>query len=118
MKFVPVFSFLVVASVLMGFSMAGLPKPTEQHAKQVQQQFPGITVQQLNQGMELYKTHCKGCHFVKNPIRYSEAVWKQQVPAMVNRINKKGKKFISPEQEALILNYVLALGPYATAKSN
>lgn len=118
MKFVPVFSVLVFAVVLMGFSMAGLPKPTEQHAKQVQQQFPGITVQQLDQGMELYKTHCKGCHFVKNPSRFSEAVWKQQVPAMVNRINKKGKKYISPEQSSLILNYVLVMGPYAKLSAN
>ncbi len=99
----------------MSFTMSRIPKPSEVHVNNAKEKIAGISLEQLNQGMELYAKHCKGCHFLKNPRKYSESEWKLQVPAMVMRINKKGKKKINSEEAQLILNYVLATGPYSIA---
>ena len=58
------------------------------------------------------KKKCSACHELKHPASESERGWKHHVPEMVEKANREGQK-INAEQEQLILQYLLTMGPLA-----
>lgn len=87
----------------------GVPMQTD--ADRVQGKFPGLTLEQLNQGKVLYEANCASCHHLENPSSEPEEEWRSIVPRMVLKANKRSINPITPESEELILRYLIAMGP-------
>lgn len=103
-------SFLILG--LIGLFVACSPKfitPTQLDVDRVQEKFPDYTLANLNLGMNLYQSKCSTCHSAKSPRSLDEAGWKDIVPKMVEKANKKQPR-ISPEEHELILKYLITMG--------
>ncbi len=96
------FVFLSACSVLM--------MPSEADMSWASNKFPGITLDQLKQGETIFEQHCNLCHPYKKPNSRTEDQWKQIVPVMVARVNKKeGKEEIDPAAQQLLLEYLITM---------
>ena len=70
---------------------------------------PVYTAEQLNHGKELYTQHCSTCHNLKKPTSESAKDWKEIVPDMVAKANRKRPNEIDANTEKIILNYLVAM---------
>lgn len=103
--------FLVVATVailLDSCSATKLAIPTQADADRV----PGASLVALQNGRRLYMANCGKCHAIKDPASRTQNKWKEIVPKMVQRVNKKAL-VLSPENEHDILQFVLAYSKQA-----
>ncbi len=72
--------------------------------------FPGATLASLNEGKGHYEQYCRSCHGLKKPTSESEAEWKEIVPDMVKKTNKKaGSEVVDSKKQELILQYVITM---------
>jgi len=63
----------------------------------------------LMQGRTLYETHCGTCHPLKKPSARTAEGWKQIVPPMVAKTNKKaGSEILGEAEKEQILKYLIA----------
>jgi cytochrome c5 len=69
---------------------------------------PEYTLDQFTEGKTLYEANCGKCHALKHPLSESEFAWKEIVPDMVVKANKRGST-LDANQESLILKYVVSL---------
>lgn len=104
----------IVASIafMASCGSAQLASPTETDLERASAANPEITLAELTRGYELYTANCNKCHGLEDPKEYTEEQWRRLVPAMVPKANRKGSN-LTPEDENLILQYVLAMGPNA-----
>src|SRR6478609_2146604 len=70
---------------------------------------PTYTAEQLNHGKELYSQHCASCHNLKKPTSESAKEWKEIVPDMVAKANRKQPNKIDANTEKIILDYLVAM---------
>jgi cytochrome c5 len=90
-------------------AMASTPEETEKaHMDKVLATFPNYTAAEFNDGKMLYEKNCGSCHMLKDPRSESEPAWREIVPDMVNKANRKGSA-IDASQQDLILKYVVSL---------
>lgn len=82
--------------------------PSQSDVDKVKTKYPDYTLAQLNQGKTLYEAHCGTCHALKSPTSEPESEWKEIVPEMTVKANKKGAEIDAAEQE-LILRYVITM---------
>jgi cytochrome c5 len=61
----------------------------------------------LEQGKTIYSEKCIACHKLKNPSNFSKEELEKIVPKMTIMANKRDAN-ITPEEQELILNYLLA----------
>ncbi len=61
---------------------------------------------EILEGKLLYTQNCGSCHGLKKPESEPESEWRRIVPRMVKKVNASSQK-LSPDDEKLILNYVL-----------
>lgn len=97
---------------VMGLLVACSPKfitPMQTDVDRVADKFPGYTLTDLKQGMTLYQTKCSMCHPAKAPRSHNEEQWRDIVPEMVQKANKKETR-ITPEEADAILKYVITMG--------
>ena len=86
------------------------PALTQADADRLSSKYPGLTVEQLNEGKLHFETHCGTCHGLKNPVKWSETQWKSIVPEMSAKANKKAKKeVVDAAIQESILRYVVAV---------
>ncbi len=52
-------------------------QPTEKNLSVMQQKVPGITMEKLNEGMNIYKSHCASCHWLYAPSEHTQAKWEK-----------------------------------------
>ncbi len=71
--------------------------------------FPGYSVDQYNQGMQLYEANCTLCHAAKVPADYTEDQWSKLVPGMSEKANNKKGTSITKADEDLIFKYVVSV---------
>lgn len=109
-----VIKYGVVLSIafLASCGSAQLASPTTSDVERVSAANPDLTLAELTKGYELYSANCNKCHGLEDPKAYTEEEWRRLVPAMVPKANRKGST-LTPSDENLILQYVLAMGPHA-----
>ena len=59
----------------------------------------------LQKGLDLYLSHCGGCHNLYLPTQFTREKWQQELQEMSERAN------ISPEEQLLIRNYLFSKIP-------
>ncbi len=60
----------------------------------------------FTEGKILYAQNCGSCHKLFTPAEITEEQWQINVPIMTRKVNKNEVR-INPDQQELILNYVL-----------
>ena len=102
----PVLSLLAILSACS----AKLMVPTQADADRGTAKFPGVTLAQLTDGKKLYEDNCGTCHALINPKSESEKEWREMVPLMSAKVNKKaGSEVLDAKKQELILQYVLVM---------
>lgn len=76
---------------------------TETDASRANEMFPGTTLADLQKGKLIYDANCGKCHKLHQPDSRSADSWNKIVPPM----SRKAK--LSPEDESLILRYVVTM---------
>lgn len=87
--------------------------PTDADVQRGVDNFPGLTLEDLNQGQQVFQANCNKCHPYKKPGGHSAAEWKEIVPRMVQKANRKTPDSVTPAMEASLLRYVAVM---STAK--
>jgi cytochrome c5 len=76
----------------------------------VKNQFPDVTVAQLETGKSNFEKYCTACHKLKNPKDFTEEQWSKLVPGMSRKANKEaGSEIINQAAQTSILEYVIAM---------
>lgn len=89
---------------------AKLTTLTASDAERGAQQFPGLSLAQLKEGQELFKTKCSQCHPLKNPTSRDEAEWRAVVPRMAAKAEKRAnKQKIDAASQEKILKYLITM---------
>ena len=101
----------VIGFVFLFKSMLLIPLQSEgavSYSKSLTQTTDSTTAMQ--QGKAIYEQNCGHCHHLKKPESHSESKWKEIVPRMVIKANKKAKQtVISTDDEAQLLAYLVAV---------
>jgi hypothetical protein len=80
---------------------ATLPLLTQDDAQRAVRRWPDATLQNLNQGRDLYIDRCSGCHSLHPPDEYSEANWRLEIERMKTRAR------LTESQKELVLRYLI-----------
>jgi cytochrome c5 len=100
---------LIALSGCFGAKKVVEAKSSEESAlSKAQAKFPGYTLEQFEDGKNLYETNCNKCHALKTPKNYSEEEWAKLVPSMSKKANDKKGSDLTEEDQILIYNYVIA----------
>lgn len=106
MKKITVLSLLAILSACS----AKMLVPTQADADRGATKFPGVTLAQLTDGKKLYEENCGNCHALIDPRKESEKEWRNMVPLMSDKVNKKaGSEVLDAKEQDLILQYVLIM---------
>ncbi len=89
---------------------------TQADVDRVSTKFPGYSLADLNEGKMLYEKHCASCHALKPLDSQTEQGWRDVVPPMVVKANKKEGNVLDARGEDLILKYVITMGPAKPGK--
>lgn len=100
---------LVALIILTGCSTTRLLTPTQQDVDRVSNKFAGLTLDELNQGKAIFETNCQTCHGLKNPTSRGEERWRQIVPKMTAKVNKKRNNAINAEDQEKLLRYLITM---------
>lgn len=100
-------SLALLLSVLVACS-AKLAIPTQADADKGAAKFPGYTLSDMNAGKSAFEVNCGKCHGLKKPSSRTEDQWKETVPRMVKKANKKEEKINAKTQED-ILRYLIVM---------
>lgn len=102
---------IILSLAILASCSAKLVKPAQTDADRGSSKFPGLTVEQLHKGNELYNSKCTTCHPAKNPTSWTEEQWRNIVPNMASASKEHGKGEITAAEQDLILKYVITMGP-------
>src|SRR4030095_12554796 len=100
--------YSLILSALFLVACTTTKTATPAQTVQVMEQ-PTYTAEQLNHGKELYTQHCASCHKLKKPTSESPKEWKEIVPEMIAKANKKQPNKIDANTEKVILDYLVAM---------
>jgi hypothetical protein len=98
-----------ILSTLVFFLACGTTKivqPMDADVQRGADNFPTLSLAQLNQGLQVYQTNCSKCHPYKKPASRTAMEWKQIVPRMVDKANSKHGAGIDAAGEEALLRYV------------
>lgn len=102
--------YVVAAVLVLSACSAKLITPTQADADRGAEKYPGVTLEELTKGKELFKEHCGSCHPYKNVTKGTEEQWNKVVPEMVQKVNKKAKQqVLGAAEQDLILKYTLVM---------
>lgn len=87
-----------------------LIEPTQANVTRAEKTFPGVTLQDLQQGKTHFETMCTQCHKVKDPAKRTPTQWNKVVPKMAAKADKSAsKKKIDKATQESILKYLSAM---------
>jgi cytochrome c5 len=110
-------AFIFATALLTACTAAKLMTPAQSDVDRVATKYPGYTLADLNQGKSLFEQTCSQCHKLKDPTSRNEDKWKEIVPQMINKLDKKeGKQVIDDKQQELILQYLVTMSTGAKPK--
>lgn len=101
--------FLFATTFLVGCFSAKLLTPTQTDIDRVASKYPNYTLTELNQGKSLYEAKCGNCHGLKNPSSRTDVQWKEIVPRMSIKVNKKTPNSLDAESQEKILKYLITM---------
>lgn len=104
---------LIGAAVLISCSTTKFipPAPSQADADRGAKKIPGLTLEQLAAGKTNFEQQCSKCHALKNPAKRNETQWRQVVPKMAAKAQKKaGKEVIDAAMQESILAYLVTMG--------
>ena len=101
--------FLFATTFLVGCFSAKLLTPTQTDVDRVASKYPNYTLTELNQGKSLFEANCGNCHGLKSPSSHTEAEWKEIVPRMSIKVNKKTPNSLDAESQEKILRYLITM---------
>jgi hypothetical protein len=102
-------SIIPVFLLLSGCFSTKLLTPTQADVDRVTPLFPGYSLNDLNKGKMLFEQHCGNCHGLKNPAARTIEQWKEIVPVMSAKVNKKEGNVVDSNAQELILKYVITM---------
>ena len=108
-------ALLLFTILFAGCFSAKLIVPSQNDIDRVQVKFPNYTLSELNHGKALFEQNCGKCHGLKNPSSRSEDEWKQIVPRMSKKVNRKTEILDAKAQED-ILRYLITMSTAPKAK--
>lgn len=97
------------ALLLTACVSAKLAAPAQSDVERVKDKYPGYTLAQLKEGQMLFENNCNLCHGLRDPKRHTEAEWKEIVPRMSAKVNKKEGHHLSENDQEMILRYVVTM---------
>jgi len=72
--------------------------------------FPGLNAAELAEGKSIAEEHCIKCHELKQPIDADESGWRNILPNMCGKVNRKeGRVIIGQKEQDLMLKYYLTM---------
>lgn len=72
--------------------------------------FPGLNASQLLEGKSIAEEHCIRCHDLKPPSAADESAWRNILPNMCRKANRKeGREIIGQKEQELMLKYYLTM---------
>jgi cytochrome c5 len=98
------FCFVPLCAALLAACGGGLQQPTPKDAEFAAARWPGTTLAHLGEGRSLYARRCGTCHALYEPAERAEPEWRDSLAEMRERAK------IRPEEEELILKYLVAVG--------
>ncbi len=98
-----------VALILAGCASATLLTPTQSDVDRMSGMYPGYTLAELNEGKSIFEQNCQSCHGLKDPVSRTAEEWKEIVPVMVPKANKKNDNAITPEAQDKLLKYLITM---------
>jgi mono/diheme cytochrome c family protein len=76
-----------------------IPRPTEADATRGRAAYPGLTLNELNQGRTLYVSRCGSCHALKRPSELGAERWETEVSKMRE---ENGVKLTDAEAQSIV----------------
>lgn len=99
--------FILIALLVFSCGTVKLAVPDETVLARASNLYPGITLEELNQGMANYQQYCSPCHKLKDPDSKTVAEWAKIVPGMSARAAKSESiPDIDPATQTSILQYL------------
>ena len=92
---------MMAAALLLCCCSPSLLLPTTADVSSADKRWAGTDSVALHQGYKLYVNKCGSCHTLHRPTKFTEEVWKKEVPEM------GAKAHLTPEESEMILRYVL-----------
>jgi hypothetical protein len=102
--------FITISACLVSCAPLVLLPPGQTDVTRTEQKFPGITLEDLNQGKIFYETNCDRCHSLKWAFRISDESLYKVVPVMAEKAK------IDSKTQDLILKYLITMKPAQTKK--
>lgn len=87
----------------------GVITPTNDQLTAVKDKYPGVTLEELNEGHKIYTGVCTNCHGAKPIYPIAEEKW----PKIINSMSKKAK--ISDAEKEKLTRYVMSVKATQTA---
>jgi cytochrome c5 len=84
---------------------SAIPQPTAADASRGRAHFPGLTLNELQQGRSLYVSRCGSCHVLKRPAELSATQWQSEVDDMRS---KNGVELSDAEAQAIVRYLAIA----------
>ena len=109
-------AWIPIFILLTGCFSAKLLIPTQADVDRVYAKFPDYSLAELNNGKILFEQHCGNCHGLKNPSSRTEEQWKEIIPEMTVKVNKKEENVLDEHDQELILRYVITMSNAKTAQ--
>ncbi len=94
--------FLFVGSWLIACSTIQHLQPVDADVVQANKYFPNTTLQELQQGYNLYNNNCSSCHRLYSPNEYNIQNWKSVLPRMFIK-----SKITDNAQQLSITKYII-----------
>jgi hypothetical protein len=102
--------FILILLTVFTACSVKLIAPVQSDVDRVSSKYPGYNLAELNEGKALFQQTCNRCHRLKNPVSRDEDKWKEIVPKMIKKLNKKeGKEVIDEKQQESILRYLVTM---------
>lgn len=95
--------------LLLAACSVKLMVPNQTDVDRVSDKFPNYTLANLSEGKTLYQNHCGSCHKLKKPSDLTEEQWRDIVPKMARKVNKKENNVLDERKQDLILKYLLTM---------
>lgn len=101
---------IILLSGIISACSPKLSNPTNDDLTIAKSKFGDVTLQELQEGKKLYQENCNLCHKLYKPQMFSEEKWRNIIPPMVRKVNKKvGQEVLKTQDENKILKYVLTM---------
>jgi cytochrome c5 len=84
--------------------------PVQADADRGAAKFPDLSLAQLTEGKAVYDQNCGACHKAPKPRSQSEGAWRQIVPKMVAKSNRKMGNTIDATKEESLLRFLIVMG--------